>query len=741
MAEHLQEIFKKKIVPVTFERSIGLFGATTIGVGALMGAGVYVLIGLAAEQAGPSVWLSYTVCGALAFLTTLMFAEFARRIPKAGGGYVYAYDVLGSVGGFITGWFLALGSVFACGLYAIGFAKYSISVLGYDVHAFGVKLIAIGAVLVSMLINSRGTKGADKIQNFLTWGNLAILAVLIFASLFHLDFRNATPMFPRGLAGTGSAISIIYISFFGYQLIANNADEIIEPAKTVPKAMMLAMGISFTFYLLIAVVAVLVVPWQELAASNAPLVVVASKSFGSAGWLLISFGGILASAGALNSTLLSKGRQIYAMGNHHFLPRILGRIHEAKKTPQAALYAGGLLIMLMLLVFDLGFIAKSANFCLLASLLPISLALRKLYRDYPEHRPASFFRRRLPEAALIANVGLLFTLDWLSLMFGVQLAGIGAVVYFVYSRKREIRTRDGMNIVLAEPEKKPLLRLSTGTRILVPMANPKTQQAIFSVSDAMLAHQEGGEIIVLSVVNAPEQVSFYAALSNADYALEIIERSAALAKLTKVPVKPIIRASRSIPRGIVHAAEEENCNLIVMGYAGTNPTKSASLMEEVLHHTHTDTIFIKLKRLDDYFAPKRIAVSLGGRFNLNLQLMVQLAGNLADYFGGEITFLNILPTDFTPDQKAQTDKAFIEALQQDHSRALYNIQVLASDEPLETLVEKSTEFDLLIVGTTKVAMLEQAVVGSFATQIAERSHCSVAIVRVVPTPEKIIKKI
>ncbi|MDV7401380.1 amino acid permease, partial [Arthrospira platensis SPKY1] len=105
------------------------FGATTIGVGALMGAGVYVLIGLAADAAGPSVWLSYLFCGGLAFLTTLLFADFARMMPISGGGYAYAYRGLGSFGGFVTGWFLALGSIFACGLYAIGFAEYFASVL------------------------------------------------------------------------------------------------------------------------------------------------------------------------------------------------------------------------------------------------------------------------------------------------------------------------------------------------------------------------------------------------------------------------------------------------------------------------------------------------------------------------------------------------------------------------------------------------------------------------------------
>ncbi len=736
--DRIQELYRKKIIPITFERTIGLFGATTIGVGALMGAGLYVLIGLAAGAAGPSVWIAYIICGALAFLTTLMFAELARIVPKTGGGYAYAYDSLGSLGGFVTGWFLALGSIFACAIYALGFAHYFSSILGYSTSALGIKALAMTAVISVTLLNRRGTKDSNVFQNIFTWGNLAVLAILIIFSLFKLQTEELTPMFPNGFSGAGAAISIIYISFFGYQLIANNADEIVEPTKTIPKAMILSIGISTIFYLLVALTSVMVINWQQLAESGAPLLQVASKSIGKSGWFLISAGGILASAGALNSTLLSKGRQIFAMGKNGFLPGILGKIHEAKKTPQAALLAGSLLVLISLSLLDLEFIAKSANFCLLVSLLPISFALRKIYRSNKSQLPPVFWKRYLPEAAFIANLALLLTLDWISLVFGMQLAGIGAAIYFFYSRKREVRRRTGINIVLAEKEKKPFLSL--GTRILVPMANPQTQQAIFAVANALLS-KSSGEIVSLSVVNTPEQMDFYSALSTADYSLDIIQRSAHMANLSQVPIRPVIRASRSIPKGIVHTAEEEACNLIVMGYTGQDSGESSRLMEEVLDRSRTDIIILKSKKIEAEFSPKNIAVSLGGGFTTNLDLMVRLAGTLADQFSGKITFLNILPINYTAEQKSRTDRIFIGAIQKHSAKALYNVQVLASDNPLETLVEKSADFDLLVVGTIRVGLLERTVVGTFATQIAERSYCSVAIVNVPPKAKKIIKKI
>jgi len=292
-----------------------------------------------------------------------------------------------------------------------------------------------------------------------------------------------------------------------------------------------------------------------------------------------------------------------------------------------------------------------------------------------------------------------------------------------------------VNVVLVE-NKRPLL--SRGIRILVPVANPQTQRAILSTASALLA-KEGGEVVILSVISAPEQMDFYSALSNADVSLELMQQSSEIAKHYNVPAKPVIRASRSIPKGIVHAAEEEGCNLTVMGYTGQDSVESASLMEEVLHHANTDSVFLKLKKLDGDFFPKNIAVSLGGR--ANLELTVKLADALADYFGSEMTFLNVLPKDYSPQQKDYTDRTFIEAIQKHRSKALYSIKVIASDNAIDTLVEASTNFDLLIVGTAKSGLLERATVGTFSTQIAERAHCSVAVVRVVPKAQKIIQKI
>jgi APA family basic amino acid/polyamine antiporter len=730
MAESIQEIFRRKLVPVGFQRTMGLLGATTLGIGALMGAGIYVLIGLAAGRAGPAVWLSYLVCGVLSLLSVFLFAELSRRVPIAGGGYAFAYNALGSFWGFMTGWLLALGSIFACAMYATGFAYYFSPLLPYSLPAPVMKGLALTIIALLTVLNCRGTKGGESLQKIFTWGNLLILLALILLAIPKADPQQLRPMFAQGFGGVGGAIAIIYVSFFGYQLIANNSEEIITPEKTVPRAMFLAMLVSLAFYVAVAVISVMVVPWESLSQSKAPLVDVALKSIGRLGWLLIALGGVLASAAALNSTLLSQARQIFAMGKDRLLPGILGRIQEVYRTPTAALWAGGLATSVALVFGDLTFIVKSANFCFLASLLPASFALRSLYRSSEPGARPNRWRYYSPYAAFLANLALLFTLDWVSIAFGLQLIAVGFCIYFFYSRKREIRSRTGMSVVLSEERKPTLL---SGSRILVPVSNPQTQAVLFTISEALLGDQ-GGELVVLNVVQATEQMDFYSSLSDAEDSVQLLDRTTKLPRLENVKIRPVVRVSRSLPKGIVHAAEEEGCSLIVMGYAGGDSPESIQLMEEVIHNARTDIILFKLKRK---FSPKYIGVSLGSSSNLNL--IVKLAGVLADRYEGDITFLNILPTNYTAAQKAHSGKILVEAIKHHVAKALYRIEVASSDEPLEFLVERSTEFDLLIVGTTKVGLLERAVVGPFSSQIVMRSACSVAVVRVAPTVEKFLK--
>lgn len=735
MSDDIQDIFKKKINPPKFKRTIGLFGATTIGVGSLLGAGIYVLIGAAANIAGPSVVFSYLLCGSLAFVTTLMYADLSRAIPRSGGGYTYAYDILGSLGGFSTGWFLALGSILASSLYAIGFAEYAVSLFGGHLSGVYIKLIAIAVTsLVTIFILRPAGNSKFNFQNWIVWGNVAILLLLIVMSIINFDVDIATPVFPNGFKGTMGAISIIYISFFGYQLIANNSDEIIEPEKTVPKAMKLSMLISIALYVLVAITAVFTVSWKDLAASSAPLVLLANKSFGGNGWLIISIGGVFASLGALSSTLLSQSRQAYSMGKDRFFPDFMGELNDKTKQPQWAIIIGGVLVGIVLIFLDLETIAKVTNFSLLLSLLPISFALRKLYKDKPELKPTSKFKRYLPEISLVINLGLLLTMDIFSLAAGQQLVVAGVLIYFFYSRKREQSGREGRNIVLKE---KTSFSFTRRNKVLVPVANPDTQKKLLLLSSVLMA-KKGGEIVVLAVKDVPKNMGFYEALSDAGETLDVIKQSVEFGKQNGINFKPIIRASRNIPLGIVNSAKDENCDLLIIGFPQHTNEYNGTILEKVLKTTNTDILILNFKASVEKFIPKTIGVYV--KNSRNLYLMLMTAAAVAEKENARIILFSYLPRKYTKQQKTKIDTLIRESLVHLKSTALYSVELLSSDNADEEIINRSSDFDLLIMGKdfkSRNKTLED--LPSF--KITREAKCSVILVKTANILDKIAQSI
>ncbi len=737
--EFLSSILENKKKGIKFSRTMGLSSSTILGMGAIMGAGIYILIGLAADKAGSAVWLSYLLCGVLAYLSVLMYADLSRMITTSGGGYVYAYHLLGPFWGFITGWHLALGSIFACAIYAQGFAIYSTSLFSDSEATIWINRgIAVAFTWTLTITSIRGSKGGNSIQQVLTLGNVFILLIIAGIAFGEAKPQNLSPLLGHGTEGIFGAIGVIYLSFFGYQLIANNSEEIIEPSRTVPLAMKLSLIISLIIYLTIIIAAVLAVSWSELAATSAPLALVAKRTGGNFGLWLVSLGGLLASGAALSSTLLGQSRQIYAMGRDRLLMQAMGHLHPKHGIPYFAFVTGSVLVSLVILFLQTETIVRIANFCFLVSMLPLSFALAKLHRQkISEGEVVGLVRRIIPWASLLANLSLLLTVGVSTLLVGNVILIIGLLVFILYSRSSEFRGKTGKSFALVEDDK-PVLFFGD-RRILVPMANPQTQKPLLVLSESLLRHdKKGGEIVAMYVSmmslkkDAHDSNSYEAIDSVTENALVTLSAGAALLEDKSLKFFPLVRASHSLPLGVVHCAKDEKCSLIVMGFS--NDSKAGStVMDQVLFHTKIDTIFLKTR--GQMFAPKKIVVALGGKPD-NLGLMVQLACSLANRFRGEICFLSIVPTVYEAKQRELTNRILIKAIQKNTAHTIYRAEMVTSDNPFETLITKTKDFDLLIAGTARAGIREKQVFGNFSIALAEEAECSVALIYKVATPKK-----
>ena len=313
----------------TFARDLGLFDATMIGVGAMIGAGIFVLTGLAAGEAGPASILSFALNGLVTLITAFAYAELASAVPRAGGGYSFVRMAFPGATGFIAGWMLWFAYTVACSLYALGFGGYFWEFflkyfpgLAESIHSVLRQhsvVLVVTAIIASFFIwlNMRGAEVTGKTENVLTLSKIAILSVFIFFGLSQIfgeptqSFKHFTPFFPKGFSGVFVAMGLTFIAFEGYDLIATVAEEIKSPERNIPRATFIALGITIIIYLLILFVSLGAInvaepSWEFLGRFKETAIVRAAEAFMPAfGVGLIVFGGLLSTMSALNATVMT----------------------------------------------------------------------------------------------------------------------------------------------------------------------------------------------------------------------------------------------------------------------------------------------------------------------------------------------------------------------------------------------------------------------------------------------------
>ncbi len=251
----------------TFARDLGLFDASMIGIGAMIGAGIFVLTGIAAGEAGPASILAFVLNGVVTTLTAFAYAELASAIPKAGGGYSYVKMAYPGAVGFVAGWMLWFAYTVACSLYALGFAGYfweflhkyipfvSTGVFSILGDKAPILMVTVFIGLIFIWLNARGAEVTGKAENVLTLAKLVVLGIFVYFGLKEI-FGNPeqievsfTPFFPKGFSGVFVAMGLTFIAFEGYDLIATVAEEIKSPEKNIPKATFIALGVTIIMYI------------------------------------------------------------------------------------------------------------------------------------------------------------------------------------------------------------------------------------------------------------------------------------------------------------------------------------------------------------------------------------------------------------------------------------------------------------------------------------------------------------
>jgi APA family basic amino acid/polyamine antiporter len=430
-------------------RRFGLLHLTMLGVGATIGTGIFVALTAAVPEAGPSVLVSFIIAGITAALTALCYAELASVVPATGSSYSYAYATLGELPAFLIGACLLLEYGVSASAIAVGWGQYLNELLADTVGwrlpaaiasppgAGGiVNLPAVFLVGMCLVLLLRGAKESVLANTVLVFAKLLVLALFVGISLMYFNPQHLHPFAPKGIAGIGTAASSIFFSYIGIDTVATAGDEVENPRRNLPLAIILSLCIVTATYILVAIAAVGAQPWTEFAGQEAGLAVILHNLTG-AGWpaVVISLGALASIFSVLLATLYGQTRILYAMSRDGLLPKLFQKVDEERRVPRLNTWVVSLGVATLAALVPLDVLVNLTSMGTLIAFAAVSLGVIVLRRGRPD-LPRGY---RVPLFPVLPMASVLFCIYLISglpgntfMLFAVWIAA-ASVVYFGYS--------------------------------------------------------------------------------------------------------------------------------------------------------------------------------------------------------------------------------------------------------------------------------------------------------------------
>ncbi|MBB3726981.1 amino acid permease [Nonomuraea dietziae] len=432
-------------------RTLGLWQLTAIGIGGIIGAGIFALAGAVANQtAGPAVLISFLIAGIASAAAAFSYAEFAGMIPKAGSAYTYSYAVLGEIVGWFIGWDLLLEYTAIVAVVAIGISGYFgflVGQLGINLPAWMLgapgtgegRVVDLFAVVLCLLIAfllTLGIKTAARFETIVVIIKVAVVLLVIVVGYFHISTANYTPFFPFGVAGAITGAATVFFAVFGYDAMSTAAEESRDAQKHMPRAIIYSLVISMVLYVLACLVLTGMQNYTEIDPESGFSTAFASVGLsGLAG--VIAVGAIIGILTVMFTFMLGVTRVWFSMSRDGLLPQWFAKLDPVRRVPTRVTWIVGVASAIIAGFLPIREAAELTNIGILLAFVVVCVAVIVLRYRQPD-LPRSF---RVPGMPVVPAIGVIFSI-WLItflapstwLRFAVWFL-IGLIIYFLYSRR------------------------------------------------------------------------------------------------------------------------------------------------------------------------------------------------------------------------------------------------------------------------------------------------------------------
>ena len=723
------------------KRQLNLIQVIMLGAAGTIAAEIFVLTGHAAGIAGPDAVLALIIAGVLTLPVALNYCELATTYPVTGGAMTYVGEGFGkSLIMFLVGSLDCLSSTFYAALSAVGFA-YSLSVFlpglaAESLHGWGIILVAVGIIVVMGLMHMKGVTQAGNLQIFLGAFLLIVFTAFVIVGLtkptgFSWEtFESGRKVFEnhslwRKVSIILGTIALVYNAYVGFEVIADDAEEIIRPNRNIPLGILISLGIATLVYVSVSFVTIGSVPYDALAGSETALTDAARIFWPKLGVPLLGAAGLVATLTSVNSAMLSATREAFTLSREHVWPHVLSRLSRWR-TPYAAII---LIVLLSALVAAIGLVdflsfISSAGYMFV--LFWASLAMIRLRKLHPNiERP--FKVRLFPLTAyLAAGAGLLIIAfaDPRALLF---LGIVIVVLSILYFTLKFFRTKG--------EERAKLEEKVGGGRLLLAAANPRTSISLVKLASRLAEHQEDTSICLFSVLKAPPEIS-QSALDKMIAEREttqhkVLKLAVPIAMQRNVAIYTKYKVAKNVESAIYEELKSPNpVKMILLGWPSLDTKLKIphNIIKEVMISAHCDVAVLRDHGLNGI---QHILVPVGTGPNAHLAL--KMAADLAFQQDVTITALRLIHENL--DEETQEDELhhLQEIIEEEMGElpSYLTARVECSENILEGIISETERvpYDLLIIGASEEVFSANYIFGKLNDALIEEVTCSMLIVR------------
>lgn len=732
------------------KRTISLFGATMIGIGAIVGGGILALAGAAYSITGPSAVLAFALNGGIALITALSFSEMASTFPESGGTYTFSKKVLTVQAAFSVGWVVWFASIVAATLYALGFASF----FAISLHAILLNLLdvdaqwilrkwvlAIFAILGTFYFMNNQVRQKSSTGNLSNITKMSVFAILIMAGAWALatqdvevTIKNVQPFFANGAPGLFQAMGYTFIALQGFDLIAAVGGEIKKPEVNIPKAMIFSLSAALAIYLplLFLFPAVGTIPGSsifEMASANPDgVVAIAVQQYlGPVGFALVMVAGVFSMLSALQANLYASSRVAFSMAKDRTLPKALASIHQTFGSPsKSIMVSAGTIIILILALPDVASAGAASSLIFLIS-FAIAHGICILARLRSEGNSNAF---QVPLFPYLPAIGA-FLCVILAVYQGISVPsagiiaalwlGLGGFLYwFLLASRAEIYDAS------AEASNPELLKLrGRSPLVLVPISNPASVPSLLGVAQAM-APLSVGRVLLLSVVKAPRlwTRSYENELEQASTVLKAAISNAYSSGLTP---EALTTVSPDPGEEIVRVAHLHRCETVLLGLSQIENDKVDERFQRLLHEVQGQIVILKAPAGWNLSQVKKILVPAAGK-SVNGTLRARLLSSVARLTDPDIRFLQVVGKSVSEKVRQKLLNELYEvALDEAANPSKLSVEVNRAESISDELINEARDADLVVMGLPIVNQ-KKRIFGDLAIDMAQKSETPLLII-------------